>query len=349
MNRRDFLHPRHLTQTAGQVLGALHDLPPPPSPTSEVALLRLSHKAMATTFEMLLPFNTPRATELSNPVFTLLERLEAQLTVYRESSDVVNINRLAPYAEVVVEPHLFALLQLAARITAETDGAFDVTAGALVRAWGFLRGPRHVPSDAERQIAMECTGMKHVVLTPPRRSVRYLRPGLEINLGSIGKGLAIDRMAELLGDAYNLPTFLLHGGHSSVYAKGTPDGDPRGWAVGLKHPWDEDRRLGKVWLRDRALGTSAATFRHLEYNGRKLGHNLDPRTGWPAEGIASATVLAPTAAEADALATAFFVLGLEGARAYCETHPGVGAVLLPDGPDAKLAVFGLRANDIEWE
>src|SRR5439155_6034642 len=103
---------------------------------------------------------------------------------------------------------------------------------------------------------------------------------------------------------------------------------------GLKHPWDEERRLGQVWLRDRALGTSAATFRHLEYNGRKLGHNLDPRDGWPAEGIASTTVLAPTATEADALATAFFVLGVEKTRAYCETHPAIGAVLLPDAPDA---------------
>ena len=182
---------------------------------------------MATTFEMLLPFQTPHATELSDPVFTLLERLEAQLTVYRESSDVVNLNRLAPHAEVVVEPHLFALLQLAARITAETDGAFDVTAGALVKAWGFLRGPRRVPSDAERQIALERTGMTHVVLTPQQGSVRYLRPGLEINLGSIGKGFAIDRMANLLREEYNISTFLLHGGHSSVYATGTPDGDPR--------------------------------------------------------------------------------------------------------------------------
>jgi thiamine biosynthesis lipoprotein len=354
MNRRDFLHPRQITAAAGQVLGALHELTPtlplsPPPPVQDVALLRLSHRAMATTFELLLPFNTPHAVQLSEPVFDLLDQLEAQLTIYRDSSAVVNLNRLAPYAPVVVEERLFGLLRLASHITTETDGAFDVAAGALVKAWGFFRGPRRVPSETERQAALACSGMQHVVLTPEQRSVRYLRPGLEINLGSIGKGYAVDRLAEMVRCEYKIPAFLLHGGHSSVYAKGTPDGDPRGWAVGLKHPWDEERRLGQVWLLDRALGTSAATFRYLEYNGRKLGHNLDPRTGWPAEGVASATVLAPTAAEADALATAFFILGIEKTRAYCATHPGVGAVLLPDQPGARPVVIGLGPHEIALE
>jgi thiamine biosynthesis lipoprotein len=100
-------------------------------------------------------------------------------------------------------------------------------------------------------------------------------------------------------------------------------------------------------VRDRALATSAATFQHLEYNGRKLGHILDPRTGWPAEGLASATVLAPTAAEADALATAFFILGVDGARAYCERRPEVGAVLLPAGDEAQPVVLNLAPAS--WE
>jgi FAD:protein FMN transferase len=354
MNRRDFLHPRQVVSAAGQVLGALHELTPalpapPPQPVRDAALLRLAHRAMATTFELLLPFNTPHAVTLSEPVFDLLDRLEAQLTVYRDSSEVVNLNRFAPHAPVVVEERLFALLQLAAHLTVETDGAFDVTAGALIKAWGFFRGPRRVPPEAERAAALACTGMRHVVLTPEQRSVRYSRPGVEINLGSIGKGYAVDRLAEFVHESYKIPSFLLHGGHSSVYAKGTPDGDPRGWVVALKHPWDEDRRLGQVWLSERALGTSAATFRHLEYNGRKLGHNLDPRTGWPAEGIASVTVLAPTAAVADALATAFFILGVERTRGYCEAHPEIGAVLLPDAPNARPVAIGLKVNEIELE
>jgi len=132
---------------------------------------------------------------------------------------------------------------------------------------------------------------------------------------------------------------LLHGGCSSVYALGVQPNDPRGWEVGIKHPW-EQRRLATVRLRDQALGTSATAFQHLEYHGRKLGHILDPRTGWPAEGMTSASVVAPTAAAADALATAFFILGVDPARAYCETHPDVGALLLPAGSDARPEVIG---------
>jgi thiamine biosynthesis lipoprotein len=139
----------------------------------------------------------------------------------------------------------------------------------------------------------------------------------------------------------------LHGGHSSVYARGYPADDPRGWPIGVRHPWDPERRLATVWLRDRALGTSAATFQHLEHEGRKLGHILDPRRGWPAEGVASVSVLAPTAAEADALATAFFVLGEQGMRAYCGRHPEVGAVMLPEGPDALVIVCNLGPAEIE--
>jgi thiamine biosynthesis lipoprotein len=92
--------------------------------------------------------------------------------------------------------------------------------------------------------------------------------------------------------------------------------------------------MARIWLRDRALGTSAASFQHLEYNGQKLGHILDPRRGWPASGVASASVLAPSGAEADALSTAFFVGGVELARQYCDGHPGVGAVLLPEGAES---------------
>src|SRR5207249_476956 len=109
-------------------------------------------------------------------------------------------------------------------------------------------------------------------------------------------GYALDRAAGLLRRGWNFTSALLHGGQSSVYAIGSVPGGKAGWAVGLRHPWDPDRRLGVVRLRDRALGTSAATFRHLEHQGRKLGHILDPRTGWPAEGMASVSVLAPTAA-----------------------------------------------------
>jgi thiamine biosynthesis lipoprotein len=348
MRRRNFLHPRFLSQTAGQVLGALDELRPEPEPavSEEFALLRFSRRAMATTFEIMFPFGTPAALQMAETTLDEIDRLEDQLTVYRESSEVSRINALAPASAVPVEDRLFELLQLSARLSMETEGAFDITAGALVKAWGFFRGPRRVPGDTERVQALLHVGMRHVVLDERNRSVRFLRPGVEINLGSIGKGYAIDRAVELLRVHGNPPAALLHGGHSSVYAIGCEPGDERGWAVALRSPWDAEKQLGVVRLRDQALATSAATFRYLDYIGRKLGHILDPRSGWPAEGMASVSVVAPTAAEADALATAFFILGADTARHYCATHPAIGAILLEEKAGAVPLAVG-RVNFFE--
>ncbi len=342
MHRRDFLRPSQLARSAGQAAAVLRE----PEPPREVPLLRFARQAMATTFEVLLPFGTPDALPLAEDALDLIDRIEDQLTVYREHSEVSRINRLAADSPVTVEEQLFTLLAQCARLTADTGGAFDITAGPLIKAWGFYRRAGRVPAPEERGDVMQRVGMRHISLDAERRTVHFLRPGVEINLGSIGKGYALDRGAEQLRDQRGVYSGLLHGGHSSVYAIGSLPGDARGWSVGVRHPWCAERRLALLRLRDRGLATSAATFQHLEYNGRKLGHILDPRTGWPAEGMASASVTAPSAAEADALATAFFILGTEAARAYCAGHPEVGALLLADD-DARPVVLNIAPEDVE--
>jgi thiamine biosynthesis lipoprotein len=344
MHRREFLHPRQFVNAAGPILGeltSLRTLASEAEAENGTALVRFGRRCMATTFEVVLPFGTPGALEIGKAAFDLLDNLEVQLTVYRESSEVSRLNRVAPFQAVRVESGLFELLRLAASLTESTRGAFDVTAGALVKIWGFFRGPRRVPAETERLEALENVGMRHVELDPAGGSVHFLRPGLEINLGSIGKGYALDCVVAWLDAHVKVPAVLLQGGSSSVYARGTPSSDRRGWAIDLKHPWLPGRCLGRVWLRNQALGTSAATFQYLEHEGRKLGHVLDPRTGWPASGVASASVVAPTAAEADALSTAFFVGGANLARSVCTARPDVGVVLLPEGDDAETIVLNL--------
>jgi thiamine biosynthesis lipoprotein len=349
MNRRDFLHPRRLARTAGQVLGVLDELrtlPKEPATAPEAALLRFSRRAMATTFEVILPFGTPNALEAADDALDLIDLLEARLTVYRDESEVSRLNRLAATQPVPVEEGLFGLLALATRVSRETEGAFDISVGALIKAWGFYRRAGRVPSEEERAAVQTRVGMRHIVLDESQQAVRYLRPGLEINLGSIGKGYALDRVAQRLRGEWGLGHGLVHGGHSSILAMGSEPGTTQGWPIVIRHPWEADRQLAVVRLRDRGLGTSAATFQHLEYNGRKLGHILDPRTGWPAETLASASVAAPTAAEADALATAFFILGVDKARNYCAAHPAIGAVLLPQGEGASPVVVGFDTDEV---
>lgn len=303
---------------------------------------------MATQFDVILPWGTPQAEAAAGDALDLVDRLESQLTVYRDKSEISRLNRIAAQAPVPVESRLFELLQLAQRITDATSGTFDITAGPLLKAWGFYQRAGRVPSDVELAAAMQAVGMVHVRLDASNCEVRFDRPGVEINLGSIGKGYALDRAAELLRERWKIECALLDAGTSSVLAVGCPSNEPAGWVVGLKHPW-QPRRLARVRLRDRALATSGATHQHFDYNGRKLGHVLDPRSGRPAEGIALAAALAPTAGDADALATAFYVLGIDGTRRYCSDHPDVAALLLPDEPDAEPVVTNLNADDFEFD
>jgi FAD:protein FMN transferase len=305
-------------------------------PVADVAVLRASRRAMATTFEVLLPFGSPFAQSVAEAGLDLIDELEDQLTVFRDHSEVSRLNATAADRPVQVAQNLFDLIEFSTHLTRQTHGAFDIATGALVKAWGFYRREGRVPTPAERAAAMSRTGTRFLALDRERRTIRYLRRGLEINLGGIGKGYALDGAAERLERDWAISSALLHGGTSSVRAIGTPPGQPRGWPVAIKHPWDEGRWLGTVYLDGRALGTSAATFQHFEYNGRKLGHLLDPRTGRPAEGIEQASVVAPTAAEADALSTAFFVLGVEPTARFCRTRPDVGVVILPTGLDRPL-------------
>ncbi|MBX9578739.1 MAG: FAD:protein FMN transferase [Gemmataceae bacterium] len=338
MNRRRFLR-RPPVPVA--VLPGLPDEPPPPA---EFALVRVSRRAMATRFEVALPYGTANAIPAAEAALDLIDDLEDQLTVYRDHSEVSRLNAAAAAGPVVVEARLFGLLEACAGWTRETEGAFDIATGALIKAWGFYSREGRVPAARDRNAAMARTGMRHVILNPEARSVKYRVPGLEINLGAVGKGYALDRAADLLRTDWGIGSALLHGGGSSVYAIGHPPGEPRGWPVRLRHPNREDEGIGTVWLRDRGLGVSAATFQHFDYNGRKLGHLLDPRTGWPAEGTAAAAVTAPTAAEADALSTAVFVSGAAGADALTRTRPHLGAVVLPETPPPNPLPRGERGD-----
>jgi thiamine biosynthesis lipoprotein len=345
MERRAFLQPHRWMTFAEQAAV--------PSPQDRkglpaASLLYFRRRAMATNFEVVLPFGFPQAAAAAAGALDEVDRLEAQLSLFRPDSEVSRLNRLGAYGPLQVEEGLFALLELAAHLHRETEGAYDISTGALSRVWGFLRRQGRVPQPAELAAARACCGMHQVVLDRQHRRVHFLRPGVEINLGSIGKGYALDRAAALLRSHWGCRSALLHGGRSSIYALGSAPDCPRGWPVGVAHPWDRRRRLAVLYLRDAGLGTSAATFQHLEHNGRRLGHILDPRSGWPAEGLASVTVLAPTAAEADALATAFFVLGLEKSCAYCATHPHIRALLLPAQPGASLVAVGLTPADVDY-
>jgi thiamine biosynthesis lipoprotein len=278
---------------------------------------------MACEFSVTLPGAHRDALALGSAALDEVDRLELRLTVYDDESDVAGLNRLAAEEPVPLDDELADLLRTAARLHAETDGAFDAASGALVRAWGFLRGPKRVPSEEERAAALAVSGWRHVQLDDA--GLAFDRPGVELNLGAIGKGFAIDRALDLLRTRHGIGAALMQGGRSSLKAIGEPAG---GWLVAIGDPRRPEETAARVRLHDEALGTSGADNQFFEADGRRYGHILDPRSGWPAEAVLSASVVAPTAAEADALSTAFFVMGLDGTRRFCGQHPEIGAVLV---------------------
>jgi thiamine biosynthesis lipoprotein len=167
-------------------------------------------------------------------------------------------------------------------------------------------------------------------------------------LGGIGKGYALDRGAELLQEN-GTSDFVFHGGQSSIVARGSrldPEQETPGWKVGVNHPLRPEQRLAEITLQDQAIGTSGSRRQSFYHQGKRYGHIIDPRTGWPAQDVYSATVIAPTAATADALSTAFYVMGVENSLSYCEHHPEVAALIVtPAGRSGSIEIHSIGLND----
>jgi thiamine biosynthesis lipoprotein len=328
-SRREFLTGRAAIREAGRARDALAerlvgDLAEAPQGGNTV---RVATTAMACDFAVLLNPGPVERTMAAADVLDVVHALEDQMTVYREHSELSAINRRAAAGPVPVEPDLFQLLQRACRISHETGGAFDPTSGPLIALWRRCRRESRIPTPAEIDECRQRVGADHVHFDEAAATVCYDRPGVELNLGAIGKGYALDVAAGHLAAA-GFDEFLIHGGHSSLLARGGHNGLD-GWPVGVRNPLLPDRPVATVVLREGALGSSGSGEQFFRHGGKRYGHIIDPRTGWPSDGLLSVTVLAPTAAEADALSTAFFVLGLESARRYCDNHPDIRALLIP--------------------
>jgi thiamine biosynthesis lipoprotein len=370
--RRDFLQIPLSADTQASVRG---DTPPDQPgdclpPENSAFLMHVSRQAMATQFEIRFPGGIghrlaalvgvvngyEHEAQLALETLEFLESLEEQMSFFRPTSEINRINLLAAEGPVEVTSELFQLLCLARDIWRETEAALDITATPLWQAWGFARRAGAVPSSQQIADALSRVGFQFVELDEQYNTIHFKRPGIQLNLGSIGKGCALDRCAAKLIHG-GMEHFLLHAGQSSILAHGTDasqapgsgDSTPDFWTIGIPHPWRSGRRVAEIRLRNRAIGTSSSQFQSFRHKGKLYGHIIDPRTGYPAEGVLSATVVAASSALADGLSTAFYVLGPEKSLAYCQAHPEIGAVLLTHasrGGDLEIQSIGLLDCDI---
>jgi FAD:protein FMN transferase len=287
----------------------------------------LALNAMATRFELVLNGeNATRMRGAGEAALAEVERLEARLSLYRPTSEIARVNALAAHEPVRVSPSVFGLLQHARQLQSESGGAFDITVAPLVRCWGFMHGTGRVPEPAEIEDARSRSGMAHVILDQENYSVRFDQEGVMIDLGAIGKGYAIDCAVETLREA-GVTSALLHGGTSTVYGIGAPP-DARGWKIAIAPAPDQPSRQITVVLRDNALSVSAVWGKSFEADGKKFGHVIDPRTGWPVNHAVQAAVVLPSATETDALSTALLVRGGEGHEAINRLRPDMRTLVV---------------------
>jgi len=285
--------------------------------SSIAGMKRFSHEAMATTFELLIVHEDKRyAGQAAVAAFDEVDRLELELSRFLENSDVTRINNLSANQPLQLGLDTFECLKIAVQVYAETNGAFDITIGTLLKCWRNEDGTPCKPSPSQIDLARLHTGTNLLQLNEAEHTI--------IDLGGIGKGYAVDRVAELLRD-WSIDVALISGGYSSVLALDAPPGK-KGWPLTLTNPAGRKEILARPFLQKAALSGSGV---------QKGGHIIDPRTARAVEGRCAAWSSASNAATADALSTAFMIMGIDEIKQYCSLHPNTLALVIIDEEDEK--------------
>ena len=284
---------------------------------------RFYHEAMATTFEIIIAADDASyAQQAARAAFDRLDILEQQFSRFISNSDISRINILTSNQPLKLSLEAFEVLLLSRRISAETNGAFDVTIGLLYDCWQAKDKISIALCQEDLTWTRAHTGMNIVKLDEAEHTVQLLTTPVKIDLGGIGKGYAVDQMAKLLRD-WSIDTALIHSGGSSVLALEGPAGT-NGWPVTISNPENRKQILAYLCLKNRALGGSGL---------QKGQHIIDPRTGRPASQKCAAWSCAGDAATADALSTAFMVMSPEQIRQYCLAHLDKLAMIMTEKKD----------------
>jgi thiamine biosynthesis lipoprotein len=281
------------------------------------------------------------AREAFQAVFSEFDRLDALLSVWKPDSDIVRLNAAAGREPVAIAGETREVLAAALEAHARTRGAFDVTFGRLAEVWKFDHDQdNRVPTEAEIRERLPFVDARAIVLDPGRNTAFISRKGVRVHLGGIGKGFAVDRAARILRDR-GFSDFMIQAG-GDLYVGGGRDGQP--WRLGINDPrGPADESFATLKLTDATLSTSGDYERFFFADGVRYHHLIDTRTGQPARGCRSVSIVARTALQADWLSTGVFVLGPVEGMALVEALPDVEAVIVTAGNDV-LVSSGLEGK-----
>jgi thiamine biosynthesis lipoprotein len=256
-------------------------------------------------------------------------RLDEMLSNYKPDSEWSRMNRQAADRPFPASLELFQLLSACVDYSRASEGTFDISVGPLMKLWGFYKGTGHLPHRAEVRGALDLIGYRNIILDSSRHWVRFARTGVELDPGGIGKGYAVDRIAQILKNE-GIEHALISGGGSSIYAIGAPP-DEKGWKVDIKNPRDPSKAVASVFLRDESMSTSGSYEKFFRAEGRLYSHIMDPRTGFPAQGMLSTSVITPKTIDSEAWAKPYYILGAHWTAQhkqkdfrvfFCEDKPG---------------------------
>jgi thiamine biosynthesis lipoprotein len=278
--------------------------------------------------------NDARRRTAIDEAFGAIAEVDRLMSNYRDDSELSRINRLAAHESVRVSDPMLSILEAAQQVSARSQGGFDATVGPLVRLWGFHDKRPHLPTAAELAALRPLIDYHNLLIDGQTHSVRFARPGVEVDLGGIAKGFAVEVAANALRRRA-LGGLIDAGGNQ--YLVGSPPGKPM-WTAGIKDPDRPDRLLGVVESPETSVSTSANYATFVEINGRKFGHILDPHTLQPSDRALSVTILARDGTVADAMSKAAFILGPSAGLALVDSFPGMSAVIAYRRPDHSIGL-----------
>lgn len=309
------------------VLSSSHRTPPPPPVSAGAAspLRRLSFPALGTVCEVqyAAPFGEAQATAFERAALGWVTAFEAKYSRFRAGSLISRINDAAGRDWVPIDPEMEVMLKLCDTLHFVTQGVLEPTALPLIRLWNYKAENPRVPAPAEIAAALRLVGWQKVQRAPGR--VFLPEAGMALDFGGFGKEYAVDRVAQLATE-HGLTGALVDFGHD-MRAVGAPPGRPA-WHIGLEDPRKPGTSSSSIGIVGKGVASSGDYLRHFVADGKRYGHIIDPRTGWPvANGCTQATVIAPTCLQAGVLATTAFVLGVPKGTEFIQACPGAEGLL----------------------
>ena len=281
-----------------------------------------------TTRVVLVTADSISAVPLARVAHSVFARVDSLMSNWTTTSEVARLNREAAAGHTPVHPEVARVLEASLDLWRQSEGANDITVEPLVRAWGFIGGRPRVPSPAEATAAFHRVGAGQLDYRADTRSLRFANPGVQIDLGGIAKGYSVDVVVDSLV-AHGVRDALVEISGNLV-AMGRPAG-AEAWRIGVRDPHDRLPYFGRIALRDQAISTSGKYEQFVAADGKTYGHIMDPRSGRPAEGLISVTVVAPTAMACDGWDTPLFVLGAADARRVSKARADLSAILVAPG------------------